>query len=92
MPTVVAKRAPGSLAERGPRKGEKKPPRQPRPYDPNRLTLTKAETANELGISIRAVDKLITSGELKARQIFSRRTIRIMRSDLLAFLENNAIN
>jgi excisionase family DNA binding protein len=77
---------------RGPRKGEKKPPLKPRPPNPNRLTLTKSETADELGVSIRMVDELIKDGKLAACQIRSRRTLRILRTDLLAFLEGNKVN
>jgi excisionase family DNA binding protein len=77
---------------RGPRKGEKKPPLKPRPPNPNRLTLTKRETADELGVSVRTVDELIKDGKLAACQIRSPRTLRILRTDLLAFLEGVKLN
>jgi len=65
--------------------------RKERPHNPNRLTLTKAETAEELGVSIRTVDKFIKDGRLKARQLSTSHTIRILRTDLLAFLESRQL-
>jgi excisionase family DNA binding protein len=76
---------------RGSPKGKEKVPRKQRPHNPNRLTLTKAETAEELGVSIRTVDKFIKDGRLKARQLSTSHTIRILRTDLLAFLESRQL-
>lgn len=72
---------------RGPRKGQKKRPPIPRPYNPNRLALTKREAADELGIAIRTLDQLIRSGQLVARKINSARSVRILRSELLDFMQ-----
>jgi len=72
---------------RGPRKGQKKRPPNPHPYNPNRLTLSRAEAADELGISVRTLTELIKDGRLTLRKINSARSARILRSDLLDFMQ-----
>src|SRR5262245_8146674 len=77
---------------RGAPKGKKKTPKKPIPYNAAPLALTKIQAANELQISIRTLDELIKKGVLRARQLKSKHTIRILRTDLVDFLEKTPIN
>jgi excisionase family DNA binding protein len=56
---------------------------------PDKIALTKQEVSYHLGLGVRKVDELISSGQLRASAI-SKRTIRILRCDLLAFLQARA--
>jgi hypothetical protein len=63
---------------------------KPRPFGSlDKLTYSKEEVGFHLGLGIRKIDELINTGQLRASAI-SKRTIRILRSDLLAFLQARA--
>jgi len=60
--------------------------RQNDPYRPSER-LTVAETADELGVSVRTVRRFIDDGELVAYKITARKTY-VLREDLHKFLES----
>ena len=53
-------------------------------YEPSRLLLTRQEAAHSLAISLRALDRLLAVGELRAVRI--GRSVRVDPRDLSAFL------
>lgn len=65
--------------------------RKRRPFRDDWLAFTKAETAEHLGLPLKTINKFIKDGRLKARQLSTGHTIRILRSDLLAFLESRQL-
>jgi len=75
------------LMRGGKAKGQKN---KPKPFgSPDKLAYSKEEVAYHLGLGVRKIDELVSSGQLRASAI-SKRTVRILKTDLIAFLEARA--
>jgi excisionase family DNA binding protein len=75
------------LMRGGKAKGQKN---KPRPFgSPDKLAYSKDEVAYHLSLGVRKIDELINSGQLRASTI-SKRTVRILKTDLITFLEARA--